>query len=42
VWLVVVLLTGGCLATDLTVDDPVLPELVTFRSVEVGAIHACG
>ena len=37
-----VLLAGGCLATDPTIDDPELPELVTFQSVEVGALHSCG
>jgi alpha-tubulin suppressor-like RCC1 family protein len=39
---VVVLLTGGCLATDSQIEQPDLPELVTFQAVAVGALHSCG
>ena len=33
---------GGCLATDPPVDEVEPPDLVTFRDVQVGALHSCG
>lgn len=38
----VLLLTTGCLATDPPLEQPDLPELVTFQSVAVGGLHSCG
>ncbi len=36
------LIASACLATDPPIDDPVLPELVTFQAVAAGALHSCG